>query len=223
MTTTAPSPETRISESDWSGTSEPPQSRRLQASAALAVLGIFSATGSQAVPISNPLLLPVTASAESYGLASVQGYVLQERYGPSTLLFSLKQEPSADITDPAAKINWLHEESGLTWDQLSRALGVSRRSVHLWASGRKLSASNLERLTQVYGVVRELPWSTSSDRLRELFRYREGMPSLYDELVAGATHGDRTEAVTSVGALLGVATEGERGGERNRWPRGRQT
>ncbi len=48
----------------------------------------------------------------------------------------------------------LRRISGLTWDQLGRIFGVSRRSVHFWASGKPLNATNEERLHRVLDVVR---------------------------------------------------------------------
>ena len=51
-------------------------------------------------------------------------------------------------------ISELRRVSGLTWEQLGQLLGVSRRSVHFWASGKPLNASNEKRLMQVLDVVR---------------------------------------------------------------------
>jgi len=51
-------------------------------------------------------------------------------------------------------ISELRRISGLTWDQLGQLLGVSRRSVHFWASGKPPNASNEKRLMQVLDVVR---------------------------------------------------------------------
>ena len=43
-------------------------------------------------------------------------------------------------------LQWLHEASGLTWDQLGRLFGVSRRSVHHWTNGARMNAHNAETL-----------------------------------------------------------------------------
>jgi transcriptional regulator with XRE-family HTH domain len=48
----------------------------------------------------------------------------------------------------------VRRRSGLTWEQLASLFGVDRRSVHLWASGRPLSARNAERLNRVLDVLR---------------------------------------------------------------------
>ena len=44
--------------------------------------------------------------------------------------------------------------SGLTWEQLSTLLGVARRSLHFWASGKPLNAPNEERVAKLLACVR---------------------------------------------------------------------
>lgn len=66
-------------------------------------------------------------------------------------------EPSAYSTTTDQEVRWLHQQSGLTWDQLGRVFGVSRRAVHMWANGGRLNAGNAEVLAQLASVVRALP------------------------------------------------------------------
>lgn len=51
---------------------------------------------------------------------------------------------------PAAKdlVVSLHERSGLTWEQLAQVLGVSRRSLHLWAKGARVSKEHYHAMEQ---------------------------------------------------------------------------
>lgn len=58
-------------------------------------------------------------------------------------------------TDGRQQLHELRRTSGLTWDQLARTFGVSRRAVHLWASGRPMSSLNEERLQRVLAFVRQ--------------------------------------------------------------------
>ena len=51
-------------------------------------------------------------------------------------------------------VSELRRISGLTWRELGNLLGVSRRSVHYWASGKPLGADNEERLKRVLDIVR---------------------------------------------------------------------
>jgi DNA-binding transcriptional regulator YiaG len=55
--------------------------------------------------------------------------------------------------DTATLVVDLRNRSGLTWDQLASIFGVERRSVHFWASGRTMNASNAERLARVLAAV----------------------------------------------------------------------
>lgn len=64
-----------------------------------------------------------------------------------------------DAPEPntAELIQDLHDQSGLTWEQLSKILGVSRRSVHLWASGGRMNARHIELATELVSLVRNAP------------------------------------------------------------------
>lgn len=51
----------------------------------------------------------------------------------------------------ADNIRTIYERSGLTWEQLARLFGVSRRAVHSWASGSRVSARHLEAIYDLAG------------------------------------------------------------------------
>ncbi len=59
----------------------------------------------------------------------------------------------ADVTSRA--VSELRRISGLTWEQLGQLFGVSRRSVHFWASGRPMNAANEQHLRKVLDIVRQ--------------------------------------------------------------------
>ena len=59
----------------------------------------------------------------------------------------------ADVTSRA--VSELRRISGLTWEQLGQLFGVSRRSVHFWASGRSMNAANEQHLFKVLDIVRQ--------------------------------------------------------------------
>ena len=50
----------------------------------------------------------------------------------------------------------LRRLSGLTWAQLARLFGVTRRSLHFWASGKPLTPANEERLNRMLATVRKV-------------------------------------------------------------------
>lgn len=105
--------------------------------------------------------------------------------------------------------------SGLTWDQISRIFGVTRRAVHFWASGQALSSDNEERLERTVGVLRMVDrGSSSANRNALLTTSADGkipfqllIEQKYDEVVAilgrgigvekGASRMDRKFAINS--------------------------
>lgn len=63
-------------------------------------------------------------------------------------------EATDDAQTTQQAIFKLRRISGLTWEQLGELFGVSRRSVHFWASGKPLNAGHQQRLMQILDVVR---------------------------------------------------------------------
>lgn len=86
----------------------------------------------------------------------------------------------------------LRRRSGLTWGDFARALGVSRRTVHFWASGKRVSPRHLERLN-AFGNVLLVHESATPDITRErLMVSEDGGPSPFAALVATHKTGRRT-------------------------------
>lgn len=92
-----------------------------------------------------------------------------------------ERDTSAASSEPAEVVRSLKRRSGLTWDQLASALGVSRRSVHGWAAGTKVSARNMEALTDLDHLLAlsEVPGDPESTRVAVLrsLRQRKVAPS----------------------------------------------
>jgi DNA-binding transcriptional regulator YiaG len=84
-------------------------------------------------------------------------------------------------------VRWLHQQSGLTWDQLGRVFGVSRRAVHMWANGSRLNATNAELLAELVSVVRALPASDPAHRRAALLATAADGRSFLDALRARHT------------------------------------
>jgi transcriptional regulator with XRE-family HTH domain len=55
----------------------------------------------------------------------------------------------------ASELTLLHHRSGLTWDELARALGTTRRTVHNWAAGRRMSAKYVPAFQGLVHLVNE--------------------------------------------------------------------
>jgi DNA-binding transcriptional regulator YiaG len=86
---------------------------------------------------------------------------------------------------PSAAILELRRVSGLTWDQLARLFGITRRSLHFWASGKPLTPAHEERLSRLLATVRRLDrGSAHANRTLLLGVHADGcLP--FDLLVAG--------------------------------------
>lgn len=89
---------------------------------------------------------------------------------------TIRMEIETEATRRA--VSELRRISGLTWEQLAGLFGVSRRSVHFWASGRPLNATNHERLMRVLDVVRHADRGTARSTRAALLDARGGSTAL---------------------------------------------
>ncbi|NYI80630.1 antitoxin VbhA family protein [Nocardioides panzhihuensis] len=81
------------------------------------------------------------------------------RFERSELRGPVERPTPAERGVPAGRsdqetINWIKDRSGLTWEQLAQAFSVSRRAVHMWQSGSRVSAANAEALHWFADLVR---------------------------------------------------------------------
>ncbi|SLC86850.1 HTH domain-containing protein [Mycobacteroides abscessus] len=111
---------------------------------------------------------------------------------------------TAEPVNPQQMAQWLHANSGLTGDQLGRVLGVSRRTVYLWATGKRVNGKNLERLTHVYRTIHEIPARNPDHRRNQLFAPRFQRRNLFDELSDQARKPEPPHASLTVPHLLGI-------------------
>ena len=94
-------------------------------------------------------------------------------------------ETSAPATESSARaICKLRLFGGLTWDQLARLFGVSRRAVHFWASGKPMNAGNEERLHRVLEIVLFIDRGNAQGNRAALFGAVDGKVP-FDLLVDG--------------------------------------
>jgi len=84
------------------------------------------------------------------------------------------------VETTATIVQELHAKSGLSWEQLGRLLGVSRRAVHLWAAGGRVNSRHIERLARLRGIIDNLPAVDASQRRMLIFRVRRAEPSIFD-------------------------------------------
>lgn len=80
--------------------------------------------------------------------------------------------------------------SGFTWDQISRLFNVSRRSVHLWLAGGRMSAGNEELLVRLVQLVDGLPAATPEQRRHLLLQPSGDGRSTFDSFRTAAASTD---------------------------------
>lgn len=85
-------------------------------------------------------------------------------------------------TEHATAVLELRSLSGLSWEQLARLFGVSRRAAHLWAAGNPMSAANEEHLYRCLAVLRHADRGGSAFNRAALFRANRGAVAPFDLL-----------------------------------------
>lgn len=107
------------------------------------------------------------------------------------------QPESAANEATRAGVTELRRRAGLTWDQVGRLFGVSRRSAHFWASGHPMSSEHEEHLHRLLDLLRGM--NTSSDAVRA------GLLSVFDGAQVLSLLADRryADAASALGAATG--------------------
>lgn len=97
----------------------------------------------------------------------------------------------------AAAIMELRRLTGLTWDQLAHLFSISRRSLHLWASGKAMAPSNEEHLQRLLALIRRIDRGSASANRTALLAVGEDGTLPFDLLAAGQY--DRVAALLGPG------------------------
>jgi hypothetical protein len=104
----------------------------------------------------------------------------------------------------AKAINKAHEDSGLTWEQLARMFGVSRRSVHMWATGGRMNATNAEMLMRFVDLLDSMQCELDERRAALLAIGGDGASAI-DNFRRRHTNIDkRFDSIPKPGTLLGA-------------------
>lgn len=109
-------------------------------------VGIFRCVQNLLIGVVGALATTGTTSGEPQGLLSEES-IGWEQTNSGMALTDTTLTPSAVLAE-------LRRRSGLTWDQLARLCGVSRRSVHFWASGESPRGDHHERLMRLVEAIR---------------------------------------------------------------------
>ena len=136
--------------------------------------GIRDRASLSVIMVSGALSIAGTSSAEPTRIWGAP-YVHESDTtagGPSRDPVAIQIEIETEATRQA--VSELRRISGLTWKQLAGLFGVSRRSVHFWASGKPLNATNHQRLMRVLDVVRGADRGTARSTRAALLDARKG-------------------------------------------------
>lgn len=129
---------------------------------------------------------PVLVGCMLVGLGTSTAYALPQDWERRSQGWMERTTTGAVVpsAQPAgAAIGELRRLSGLTWDQLARLFGVSRRSLHFWASGKPMAPSNEEHLQRVLAVVRKIDRGAAAANRALLLGVREDGSIPFDLLV----------------------------------------
>lgn len=129
---------------------------------------------------------PQSAQVVLFSFLVVVGTTANFATSPPTPLdvrWPVEQTTSGSEVVPAttrgAAMGELRRLSGLTWDQLARLLGVSRRTMHFWASGKSMASANEEHLQRVLAVLRQVDRGTAAENRTALLESgADGIPGL---------------------------------------------
>ena len=94
---------------------------------------------------------------------------------------------SIELREPAPPaIAELRRLTGLTWEQLAHLFNVSRRAVHFWASGSKMTGANGVHLKRVLETVQLIDRGSMTENRAALLATQDDGATLLDQLAAGS-------------------------------------
>jgi len=103
------------------------------------------ATAIAAIVLVAPSLEPATANTYEF-----PSFLVRTASGPDGQFVPV---PSGSTGETVLEIR---RRSGLTWEQLGRLFGVSRRSVHHWASGKAVTPEHERMIRRMLASIRRL-------------------------------------------------------------------
>jgi hypothetical protein len=161
-------------------------------------IGSTSAGGAMLqLSTSNPVLVGILVA----GLGTSAGYSLSAEPMHLPTCVVRQSTTSGTVLVPeggaGAAIGELRRLSGFTWDQLARLFGVSRRSLHFWASGKVMTPANEEHLHRVLATIRKIDRGMADANRSVLLAPSKDGEFPFDLLAAGQY--DRVVVVVGAG------------------------
>ena len=126
------------------------------------------------------LLRETLGSGSSYSEGWIFGRRIRD-ISESTAYFDIIQKVSDSVKtlSDAELVSSLRERSNLTWEQLAKLIGVSRRSVHLWAAGAPVSLVHRDTMEHLKMLLDRYPLPPQQMRAK-LFELDASGHSLFD-------------------------------------------
>jgi DNA-binding transcriptional regulator YiaG len=96
-------------------------------------------------------LMPLSATSNALSeqpVADIQ--VMRDSTGTGGFVAVHQTKAPSLLAEQIARI---HSRSGLTWSELARAFGTTRRTLHNWANGRRMSAKHVETFHDLTRLV----------------------------------------------------------------------
>lgn len=104
-----------------------------------------------------PLDLAVVRSFFAWTTTASASFHFDLFFSSSSRRINIFDAPTAvNAASDEQTVKWTKETSGLTWEQLGKVFGVSRRAVHLWATGGKINAANAALVHEFAAAVRSV-------------------------------------------------------------------
>ena len=133
----------------------------------------------------DPLVIVLPARGTSAHLSTVDEWSRSGLISEHTSSSEARWTPFVEEReDSGAATLELRRLTGFTWDQLARLFGVARRSLHFWASGKPLNATNEEQLYRTLFTIRTIDRGSAGQNRALLLREHEGKIP-FDLLAAG--------------------------------------
>jgi DNA-binding transcriptional regulator YiaG len=106
---------------------------------------------------------------------------------------TVSREVEEALPDLARSVRALRRRSGLTWDELARIFGVTRRTLYNWSIGGQVSAAHAQALAQVIARVHEVDAGDPKLTRSRLLAPTDSGATLYTRLVQQQELGVATE------------------------------
>jgi transcriptional regulator with XRE-family HTH domain len=145
-----------------------------------------------------------TATSTLTAVTPADAIALTTRVAQASTLPAIPAQPAPPL-DPSAvpgMLQQLRRLSGLSWGEIARAVGVSRRTIHNWLSGARVAGVHLTRLLELSRVVNLAATGSAEATRAALLLPNANGRSLVDDLALAARPARRPLSSVSVGDLV---------------------